>query len=128
MAEKLLKMYFSCKLCIEPLELAFLYFLYLLLALTHPVRLTKSEVSVSQSSLKSQKIHALADSGIVPAEIDLVQDQRRRAPRIYEGRFWGDLGFIHVCFDVRGCDVLHAKGCIAGFSSHSRQRQLIRYG
>ena len=85
------------------------------LPLTHPVRLTKSEVSVSQSSLKSQKIHGLADRGIVPAEIDLVQDQRRRAPRIYEGRFRGDLGFIHVCFDVRGCDVLHARAASLGF-------------
>jgi catechol 2,3-dioxygenase-like lactoylglutathione lyase family enzyme len=50
-----------------------------------------------------------------PAEIDLVLDQRRAAGRIYEGRFWGDLGFIHICFDVRGCDVIHTRAAGLGF-------------
>jgi catechol 2,3-dioxygenase-like lactoylglutathione lyase family enzyme len=26
--------------------------------------------------------------------------------RIFEGRFWGDLGFIHLCFDIHGMDQL----------------------
>jgi catechol 2,3-dioxygenase-like lactoylglutathione lyase family enzyme len=50
-----------------------------------------------------------------PAEIDLVRDHRREVRRIYEGRFWGDLGFIHICFDVRGCDVVHARAGGLGF-------------
>ena len=43
------------------------------------------------------------------AHIELVQAVDRSMPRIYDGRFWGDLGFIHVCFDVRGTDAIHAR-------------------
>ncbi|TNE69194.1 MAG: VOC family protein [Bacteroidetes bacterium] len=38
-------------------------------------------------------------------EIELVQllDTAERPPkRIYENRYWGDLGFIHLCFDITG--------------------------
>lgn len=34
--------------------------------------------------------------------IELVCALDRPPRRIYEGRFWGDLGFIHLCFDVQG--------------------------
>jgi catechol 2,3-dioxygenase-like lactoylglutathione lyase family enzyme len=33
-------------------------------------------------------------------EIELVQCLDRQPNRIYENRFWGDCGFIHLCFDV----------------------------
>jgi catechol 2,3-dioxygenase-like lactoylglutathione lyase family enzyme len=36
------------------------------------------------------------------SRIELVQALDRSPNRIYENRFWGDLGFIHLCFDVRG--------------------------
>jgi catechol 2,3-dioxygenase-like lactoylglutathione lyase family enzyme len=35
-------------------------------------------------------------------EIELVQCLDRAPRKIYEGRFWGDLGFIHLCFDITG--------------------------
>jgi catechol 2,3-dioxygenase-like lactoylglutathione lyase family enzyme len=35
-------------------------------------------------------------------EIELVEVKDRKASKIYESRNWGDLGFIHVCFDIRG--------------------------
>lgn len=35
-------------------------------------------------------------------EIELVQVKERKPRKIYAGRNWGDLGFIHVCFDIRG--------------------------
>ncbi len=35
-----------------------------------------------------------------PIEIELVQCLDRPANKIYENRFWGDCGFIHLCFDV----------------------------
>jgi catechol 2,3-dioxygenase-like lactoylglutathione lyase family enzyme len=38
-------------------------------------------------------------------ELDLVHVRGRSPRRIYEGRYWGDLGFIHVCFDVHGCEL-----------------------
>ena len=34
--------------------------------------------------------------------IELVQALDRAPLRIYEGRFWGDPGFIQICFDVSG--------------------------
>lgn len=35
-------------------------------------------------------------------EIELVQALDRTPRKIYENRFWGDLGFIHLCFDITG--------------------------
>jgi catechol 2,3-dioxygenase-like lactoylglutathione lyase family enzyme len=35
-------------------------------------------------------------------EIELVQSLDRSPRKIFEGRFWGDLGFIHLCFDITG--------------------------
>ena len=36
--------------------------------------------------------------------IELVQALKRTPRKIYEGRYWGDPGFIQVCFDVSGMD------------------------
>lgn len=36
------------------------------------------------------------------SEIELFQVMDRKANSIFEGRLWGDLGFIHLCFDVNG--------------------------
>jgi catechol 2,3-dioxygenase-like lactoylglutathione lyase family enzyme len=36
------------------------------------------------------------------SEIELVQALDRTPRKIYENRFWGDLGFIHLCFDITG--------------------------
>jgi catechol 2,3-dioxygenase-like lactoylglutathione lyase family enzyme len=38
--------------------------------------------------------------------IELVQAFDREPRKIYEGRFWGDPGFIQVCFDVRNMEAL----------------------
>lgn len=34
--------------------------------------------------------------------IELVQALERKPRKIYEGRYWGDPGFIQVCFDISG--------------------------
>ena len=34
------------------------------------------------------------------SHIELIQVLDRPARKIFEDRFWGDLGFIHLCFDV----------------------------
>lgn len=34
--------------------------------------------------------------------IELLQALDRKPSKIFENRFWGDLGFIHMCFDIRG--------------------------
>ncbi len=50
-----------------------------------------------------------------PSRIELVQALSRKPRRIFEGRSWGDLGFIQVCFDVRGMDALKAACEERGF-------------
>ncbi len=46
-----------------------------------------------------------------PTEIELVQSiDRTDCRRIFENRFWGDWGFIHLCFDIQGMDALK-KSC-----------------
>lgn len=34
------------------------------------------------------------------SEIELLQVLDRTPRKVYENRFWGDLGFIHLCFDI----------------------------
>ncbi len=46
-----------------------------------------------------------------PTEIELVQridTEAKLSPpkKLYKNRYWGDPGFIHLCFDVQGMDVL----------------------
>tara|TARA_R110002096_G_scaffold172757_2_gene346657 strand:- start:24741 stop:25814 length:1074 start_codon:yes stop_codon:yes gene_type:complete len=52
-----------------------------------------------------------------PTEIELVQimDKRVKPKKIFEDRFWGDLGFIHLCFDVQGMDALKEECESKGF-------------
>jgi len=38
--------------------------------------------------------------------IELVQSLDREPRKIYEGRFWGDPGFIQICYDVTGMKAL----------------------
>lgn len=35
-------------------------------------------------------------------EIELVQNLERTPRKLFENRLWGDLGFIHLCFDMTG--------------------------
>ena len=51
-----------------------------------------------------------------PTTIELVQSMDRAdVRRIFENRFWGDWGFIHLCFDIQGMDALKLKCEKAGF-------------
>lgn len=49
------------------------------------------------------------------SRIELVQALDRAPRRIFEGRLWGDPGFIHLCFDVWGMDALKAHCAASGF-------------
>lgn len=44
-----------------------------------------------------------------PSQIELVQVEGREPKKIFENRYWGDLGFIHLCFDVNGMKSLEDK-------------------
>ncbi len=50
-----------------------------------------------------------------PTEIELVQKTSSVGRKIYDGRYWGDLGFIHLCFDVTDMAQLKQKCAEAGF-------------
>ena len=51
--------------------------------------------------LKHSKPRVGAFSKLLGAsEIELVQVLDRTPKKIFENRFWGDLGFIHLCFDI----------------------------
>jgi len=41
-----------------------------------------------------------------PSEIELVQLIDEKGIQIFKDRIWGDLGFIHLCFDTIGMDLL----------------------
>lgn len=47
--------------------------------------------------------------------IELVQATDRKGTKIYEGRFWGDPGFIHLCYDISGIDNLRSHCKETGF-------------
>ena len=48
--------------------------------------------------------------------IELVQSlERKDCRKIFEDRFWGDWGFIHLCFDVQGMDTLKQECEEKGF-------------
>ncbi len=50
-----------------------------------------------------------------PSQIELVQVMDREARDAFEGRIWGDPGFIHLCFDINGMDDLRIETAQKGF-------------
>lgn len=48
------------------------------------------------------------------SEIELIQTLDRTPVSIFKDRFWGDLGFIHLCFDIVGMDEMRDKCEAAG--------------
>lgn len=42
-------------------------------------------------------------------QLELIQPLNKKGRKIFENRFWGDLGFIHLCFDVRDMDGFKKK-------------------
>jgi len=50
-----------------------------------------------------------------PTEIELIEVKGRKPRKIYKNRFWGDLGFIHLCFDIQRMDALEKDLSSNGF-------------
>ncbi len=50
-----------------------------------------------------------------PSQIELVQLIEDSGRKIYENRIWGELGYIHMCFDVVGMDLLKNEVESKGF-------------
>lgn len=49
------------------------------------------------------------------SQIELIQSLERDGKNIFKDRYWGDLGYIHLCFDVRNMEALKAECEKAGF-------------
>lgn len=49
------------------------------------------------------------------SEIELISSGKSDEARIFNGRFWGDLGFIHLCYDIWGMDKLRQICSEKGF-------------
>ncbi len=49
------------------------------------------------------------------SQIELIQDLDNKGRKIFENRYWGDLGYIHLCFDVRNIAALEKECEAAGF-------------
>ncbi len=60
--------------------------------------------------------------------IELVQPLERTPRKIYEGRYWGDPGFIQICFDIRNMDALRDKCTDMGFPFTVDTTQKYREG
>lgn len=49
-------------------------------------------------------------------EIELLESLDRQPKKIYENRYWGDCGFIHICFDVLNMNALKELAKEKGYS------------
>lgn len=49
------------------------------------------------------------------SQIELVVVQDRKPRHLFENRLWGDLGYIHLCFDIQGREALEKECTQAGF-------------
>lgn len=69
----------------------------------------------SKSSLKRVLLrHSKPYSGgftnlLGPTEVELIERTDGQGQKIFENRFWGDLGFIHLCYDTIGMDAHEAE-------------------
>ena len=50
-----------------------------------------------------------------PTQIELVQVFNRETQHIFKDRIWGELGYIHLCFDITGMDALREECTEKGY-------------
>lgn len=66
--------------------------------------------------LKKQVANRGAFSKLLGAvQIELVRANERTPEKIYANRYWGDCGFIHLCFDVLNMDALRQLSSKSGY-------------
>lgn len=63
-----------------------------------------------------------------PSELELIQVLDRPSQKIYQNRFWGDLGFIHLCYDIINMPALEAECRAKGFPFTINSRDTFDMG
>ena len=58
---------------------------------------------------RSKPLHGPLTELMGTSHIELIQNLDSPVKKIYENRFWGDPGFIHLCFDIRNMDAIHEE-------------------
>lgn len=59
------------------------------------------EATMSRSILKNTPAFSGAFSKLLgPSTIELIEVKKAGRGKIFEDRYWGDLGFIHICYDI----------------------------
>ncbi len=49
----------------------------------------------------NNRVHGGFSELLGDSQLELIQSLDRVPAKIFENRYWGDLGFIHLCFDIR---------------------------
>lgn len=84
----------------------------------------KDPLGIAEGIQQLYKVLLTKDEGMSGAfsrllghiEIELVQCIDREPKKIYHQRYWGDCGFIHLCFDVLNMHSLKEKAGMLGYS------------
>ena len=77
----------------------------------------KSGGSYTRVLLKKQVANKGAFSKLLGAvQIELIEVKDRTPEKIYANRYWGDCGFIHLCFDVLHMDELKTLSSGKGYN------------
>lgn len=58
---------------------------------------------------RSQRLRGAFSALLGPSALELVQAKSFEPRRIFERRMWGDLGYIHLCFDITGMQTLKQR-------------------
>ena len=77
---------------------------------------------------RSQMVTGAFSRLLGETELELVEVKDRTPRKIYEDRSWGDLGFIHVCFEIYGIEELARRCEKAGFAFTVDSRSSFEMG
>lgn len=60
--------------------------------------------------------------------IELISVEGRKPVKIFQDRYWGDPGFIHLCYDIKGMDQLkeHCERAGYGFTVDSKESHDVK--
>ena len=87
-------------------------------AAVHDVPAGEAQGGVFKRALIKKRVgsHGAFSKLLGSVQIELVEAIERKPEKIYANRYWGDCGFIHLCFDVLDMDGLKCRSEKEGYS------------